>query len=46
MNYVWGGYGAVAGILVLYVWHLRHRARVLARVVPPARRPAPGRRRP
>jgi hypothetical protein len=32
--YVLGGYLAVAAILGVYVWHLRRRARVLARNLP------------
>ena len=35
-DYVAGGYGALATILALYVIHLRRRARVLARALPPA----------
>ena len=33
--YVAGGYGALAAILALYGGYLRHRARVLAKVLPP-----------
>jgi hypothetical protein len=33
--YVAGGYGALAALLVLYTGYLRHRARVLARALPP-----------
>jgi hypothetical protein len=35
VNYVAAGYGAVAAILVVYVAHIRHRARVLTRTLPP-----------
>ena len=35
-DYVAGGYGALAAILALYVVHLRHRARVLAKALPSA----------
>jgi hypothetical protein len=39
-DYVAGGYSALAAILVLYVMHLRHRARVLSRALPPTDPPA------
>jgi hypothetical protein len=32
--YVAGGYGATAGMLGTYVVYVRHRARVLAKLVP------------
>jgi hypothetical protein len=46
-DYVAGGYAALAVILGIYAVHLRHRARVLARALPPRPRPprpAPGAR--
>jgi hypothetical protein len=36
-DYVAAGYGALAGILILYTVHLRHRARVLAAALAPPR---------
>ena len=42
-DYVAAGYSALGGILVLYVVHLRHRARVLAAALaPPRTRPRAG----
>jgi hypothetical protein len=41
-DYVTGGYSALAGILLLYVVHMRRRARLLATALaPPARRASP-----
>jgi heme A synthase len=38
MEYVAGGWGAAAAILVLYAWRTRRRGRVLARSLPDAER--------